>query len=68
MNKEWKNKYYTLYGIGVHLLWMGMVHGNQTIRIYALYIIQVGDSNQLNRISKQVYNQIQESKNGITKH
>ena len=64
MNKEWKNKYYTLHGRGVHLLWIGMVHGNRTIRLYASYIIQVGNSCQSNQISKQVYNQTKESNNG----
>ena len=68
MNKEWKNEYYTFYGIGVHLLWMGMVHGNQTIRIYASIILQVGNSYQSNHISKQVYNQIKESEKEITEH
>ena len=65
MNKELKNKHYTLHGRGIHLLWMGIVHGKQTIRIYASYIIQVGNSYQSDRINKQY---IIKSKNQIMEH
>ena len=58
MNKEWKNKHYTIHGRGVHLLWIGIVHGNQTIIICASYNIQVGNSQSDNKVFKQVCDQI----------
>lgn len=44
---------------------MGIVHGKQTIRIYASYIIQVGNSYQSDRINKQY---IIKPKNQIIEH
>jgi len=44
---------------------MGIVHGKQTIRIYASYIIQVGNNYQSDRINKQY---IIKPKNQIMEH